>query len=85
MAYTLHLDKRTEKELRALPDEVQQRVFGALLKLQKDLTAVSSKKLAGEDSYRIRVGSYRVVYDVDTARQEITVLKVAHRKDIYRR
>ncbi len=85
MAYSLHFDRRAEKDLQALPVEVQRRILTALLKLQNDPAAVPSKKLVGEASYRVRIGDYRVVYNVDAAKQEITALKVAHRKDVYRR
>ena len=42
-------------------------------------------KLAGRDDYRIRVGDWRVVYEVDDVRRRVIVVRVAHRRDVYRR
>ena len=42
------------------------------------------RKLHGSAGWRLRVGRYRIVYEIDDARQIVTVLKVAHRKDVYR-
>ena len=43
------------------------------------------QKVAGaEDQYRIRQGDYRIVYHVDDAKREVTVLRIRHRKDAYR-
>lgn len=42
------------------------------------------KKLKGEDAYRIRVGKYRVIYEIDDGRILITVVSVGHRKNIYK-
>ena len=85
MAYTLRIDKRVEKEVRALPGDVRERVLSALARLQESPLTGSVKKLVGEPSYRLRIGNYRIVFEVDTFNKEVTVLKVAHRKDVYRR
>jgi mRNA interferase RelE/StbE len=46
----------------------------------------NSEKLAGyDDRYRIRQGHYRIVYLIDDSRHEVTIFKVGHRKDVYRR
>ena len=46
----------------------------------------NSEKLAGyDDRYRVRQGHYRIVYLIDDSRQEVTIFKVGHRKDVYRR
>jgi len=59
-----------------------------LLEIQKlgdDPQPAQSKKLKGEDLYRIRIGVYRVIYEIIDDRLIITVVKVGHRKDIYRK
>jgi mRNA interferase RelE/StbE len=43
-----------------------------------------SRKLVGRDGWRIRVGRYRVIYEIDDAQRFVTILHVGHRKDIYR-
>jgi mRNA interferase RelE/StbE len=42
------------------------------------------KKLKGEDAYRIRVGDYRIIYEIDDGKIIVTVVSVGHRKDIYK-
>lgn len=44
-----------------------------------------AQKLAGEDSYRVRVGDYRIVYRIDDDAREILVARIKHRRDVYRR
>lgn len=83
--YRLAFDKRVRKDMQTLPNDVQRRVLAIFDRLQDDPFTGPYKKLKGEDSYRARVGDYRIVYDVDLEERKVTVLKVAHRKDIYRR
>lgn len=44
----------------------------------------SAKKLTGRPAWRVRVGDYRVIYEVDGARRAVTVVRVRHRRDAYR-
>jgi mRNA interferase RelE/StbE len=62
-----------------------ERVRDALLALREEPRPKGSRKLrGGTDTYRIRVGDYRAVYDVDDGEQQITILRVRHRRDVYR-
>ena len=42
------------------------------------------RKLAGREGWRIRVGNYRVIYEIDDSARQVTILHVGHRKDVYR-
>ncbi|MGD9857553.1 MAG: type II toxin-antitoxin system RelE/ParE family toxin [Planctomycetaceae bacterium] len=85
MAYRVELKPRADKELRALPQSVQLRVVRALRDLSENPRPAGVKKLAGEtDLYRIRVGDYRVVYQIQDERLLVLVVRVAHRRDVYR-
>ena len=84
MAYSVRLDKRVEKDLAVLPSEARARIGRKIGQLEQDPFPKGVIELHGEDSYRIRIGDYRVVHDVDASAQTVTVLRVAHRKDIYR-
>ncbi|MGH2398846.1 MAG: type II toxin-antitoxin system RelE family toxin, partial [bacterium] len=42
------------------------------------------EKLSGEDKYRVRQGSYRVVYQIDDGAHEVTIVKIGHRREVYR-
>ncbi|MDT7920941.1 MAG: type II toxin-antitoxin system RelE/ParE family toxin [Meiothermus sp.] len=85
MAYTLAISKRVGKDLADLPKEVRGRIIAKLKELAEEPFTPGTIKLKGEASYRVRVGDFRIVFDVDTSSQIITVLAVGHRKDIYKR
>ena len=83
--YKILISSSAEKALKKLPGKDQKRVAAAIWSLAIDPHPIGSKKLSGFDSvFRIRVGSYRVIYEIEGQRLIITVLKVGHRKDIYR-
>ena len=56
----------------------------ALLSLGHEPRPVGSRNLKGREGYRFRVGNYRAIYRVDDDNQEVTVLRIGHRRDIYR-
>jgi mRNA interferase RelE/StbE len=85
MAYTLELSKRVRKDLADLPNDVQRRIVSKLDELLENPFVPGSIKLKGEESYRVRVGDYRIVFDVETKTRVITVLAVGDRKEIYKR
>ncbi|ADD27548.1 type II toxin-antitoxin system RelE family toxin [Meiothermus ruber] len=85
MAYTLAISKRVGKDMAGLPKEARERIIEKLKELANEPFAPGTIKLKGEASYRVRVGDYRIVFDVDTKTQTITVLAVGDRKDIYKR
>lgn len=80
----LLITKRAEKELDKLPDSVAKSITDKILLLSKNPFPSNSKKLAGQDNYRMRVGSYRIIYALDHKRKVITILRVADRKTVYR-
>ncbi len=83
--YQLEIDKRVHKDLVDLPTSVQDRVLEKLETLLTDPFAPGTKKLQGYDSYRVRVGEYRIVFDIDTQARVVTVLAVDHRSNVYKR
>ena len=84
-SYQIEWKKSTAKDLRKIPKSQVLRIVEAVGKLEDDPTPIGSTKLLGsESSYRIRVGDYRVIYDFVEERVIIEVIKVGHRKDVYR-
>lgn len=83
--YKLLLKASAAKEIEALGTKAdRRRVIQRIQTLSADPRAQGSEKLAGYlDRYRVRQGRYRIVYLIDDKRHEITVFKVAHRKDVY--
>jgi mRNA interferase RelE/StbE len=83
--YEVEVSRTAEKQLRKLARADQVRVIAAIQKLAVDPRPQGCRKLAGyDDVFRIRVGTYRVIYSITDRRLQIIVLKVGHRKDIYR-
>ena len=84
MPYRLRLIGRARKEIRRLPSELTARICDAIDDLANDPRPPACVKLRGGAGWRIRVGDYRVIYDVDDDAQIVTVLRVGHRRDVYR-
>ncbi len=83
MSYTLSILPRAVKELKRLPPDVRRRVVDRIGALVDDPRPPQCRKLTGRDGYRLRVGAYRVLYDVDDASESIVVLHVGHRSNVY--
>ena len=74
-----------EQDLRALPQAIFQRVNAKILALRDDPRPAGVRKLSGSvQGWRIRVGSYRIVYQIDDDAQTVTIVRVKHRREIYR-
>ncbi|MBE0574942.1 MAG: type II toxin-antitoxin system RelE/ParE family toxin [Desulfuromonadales bacterium] len=89
MSYAIELTSAAEKTLLKLAKKdraLMVRIDRALLALTEDPTPASSKLLLGEVSnlYRLRVGDYRIIYQVDGDKLVVLVVHVGHRKDVYR-
>jgi mRNA interferase RelE/StbE len=85
--YELLIKPSARKELaRIASRRDRERVSGAISRLADDPRPAGSQKLAGEDGlYRVRTGDFRIVYEVDDGRVVVVVIRVAHRRDVYRR
>ncbi len=83
MSYTVHILRRTQKELAGLPPLVYPRVRDAIRDLANIPRPAGCKKLTGRSGWRIRVGDYRVIYEIDDDAQTITIMHVGHRRDVY--
>ncbi len=83
MNYALLILRRAQKELANLDKTEYERVRGAVFSLAENQRPAGCKKLVGREGWRIRVGNYRVVYEIDDTKREINVLHIGHRRDIY--
>lgn len=85
MSYEIIVPKPVQKQLDALPDDIRKRVLENILRLVKDPRPPGVKKLKGFDNeYRIRIGDYRVRYEINDKTLIILLLHCKHRKDVYR-
>ena len=85
MAYRIEIKAGAHKELLALANVFRDRVIAGIDALAADPRPHGSKKLAGFFKvYRIRIGDYRVIYEIENQVLVITVIRVAHRREVYR-
>jgi len=83
--YAIEFTRRADEDLDGLPRKDQGRILAAITDLAEDPTPHGCDKIIGGDNaYRIRVGMYRVVYIVQRKKLLIVVIRVGHRKDVYR-
>ncbi len=83
--YEVLIKPSARKELEAVGlKKDRQRIVAAILALAEEPRPVGCRKLSGKDKYRIRCGDYRVVYSVHDAILVVAVVKVGHRRDVYR-
>ena len=83
--YRIEWRRSTAKDLRKLPSDVVGRVVRAVESLSQEPRPAGCKKLSGSDfAYRLRVGAYRVIYEVFDEVILVEIVRVGHRKDIYR-
>ncbi len=83
-SYRVALTASAEKELEALPSKVIARILSRLESLASSPGPPGCKKLKGGDNeWRIRVGDYRVVYEIDEVAKTVDVMRIAHRREVY--
>jgi len=83
--YRLIITRQVEKQLDALPRQVASLVEPHIDALHADPRPFGVKKLKGyTDTYRVRVGNYRMIYSIDDRSQTVTLLTIDNRKDVYR-
>jgi mRNA interferase RelE/StbE len=84
-SYSVELTATAERQLRKLGKPEQTRLVTAIRRLAEEPRPRGARKLQGfDDLFRIRVGTYRVIYSVEEERLLVLVLKLGHRKDVYR-
>ena len=86
MSYRLSVPRRVGKQIGGLRPRDRNRIDAAILALEEDPRPRGVEKLSGgTDEYRVRAGDYRVVYAVNDRERLVEVLRVAHRREVYRR
>ncbi|BBI49577.1 type II toxin-antitoxin system RelE/ParE family toxin [Halomonas profundus] len=83
--YKLVFKKSVSKDFRPIPNKDVTRILQRIEELQEDPRPIGSEKLSGQERYRIRQGVYRIIYEVVDELLIVTVVKVGHRKHVYKR
>jgi mRNA interferase RelE/StbE len=82
--YNLELSRSAKKALQHLPDEILKRIAVTIEELQTNPFPHGSIKLTDTNLYRVRVGDYRIVYEVNTVVRIVFISEIIHRKQAYR-
>ena len=84
MNYSLEILRSAQKQLSKINRKDQTRIIQAVRALSETPKPNGCKKLSGRTAWRIRIGSYRVIYEIQNEKLIILVINIGHRKDIYR-
>ena len=82
--YEIQILRRAQRSLARLPERQYKRVRDAIGILADEPRPPGCRKLTGRDGWRIRIGQYRVIYEIDDAARIVTVLDIGHRREVYR-
>ena len=83
-SYSLLIKASAAKELEATPKKDRKRLAARIKGLATTPRPPGSEKLSGEEKYRIRQGDYRILYLIEDAISTVTVVKIGHRREVYR-
>jgi len=84
-SYRLEIKRSGAREIETLPTKKERRlVVDRITGLADETRPPGSEKLADDERYRVRQGPYRIVYEIDDAARVASIIKVGHRRDVYR-
>jgi mRNA interferase RelE/StbE len=83
-SYKIVVKKSVAKDLKNIPKKDVKRILSAIQKLADEPRPPQSKKLSGQERFRIRQGNYRILYAIEDNRLVVCVVKVGNRRNVYR-
>ena len=82
--YRVEFTTAAAKQVRKLDPTIRRRIVTAISLLEGNPRPSGSKKLVGEQfAWRVRIGDYRVIYDIEDDQLTVTVVRAAHRREVY--
>ena len=84
MTYRLDFTAGAARQLRKLPESIRDRLAPHWSAVADNPRPAGAKKLKGTDGYRIRVGDYRILYEIHDADAQVLIVNVGHRGEVYR-
>jgi mRNA interferase RelE/StbE len=85
MPYDLHIERHAEKDLNKLDQTLFIQIAAKIKELAGNPHPQGSKKIIGsQNDWRLRVGDYRVIYEIDTKTKTIRIMRIKHRREAYR-
>jgi mRNA interferase RelE/StbE len=84
MTYEVEFSKSAQKELKKFNPDIRLRITKAVYALVSNPRKGNVRPMVGSKSWRLRVGEYRIIYEISDKKLNILIIKVGHRRDIYR-
>ncbi len=83
--YEVYLERSAERDLKKLPSEAFHRIIPNLKALADNPKPPGCRKIMGsKNDWRIRIGAYRIIYEVDEQAKAVKVMRIRHRREAYR-
>jgi mRNA interferase RelE/StbE len=82
--YSIVFKQSVAKDLRPIPNKDVQRILDRIDSLPDDQRPAGAEKLSSDEKYRIRQGNYRILHTIEDDIITVTIVKVGHRRDVYR-
>ncbi len=83
-SYSIEIKRSAGKELAELPKQDRLRVIARIENLAHDPRPTGSEKLSGQERYRVREGDYRILYEIHDHVLVVMVVRIGHRREVYR-
>lgn len=83
-SYELQFRKSVARDLRPFPKQDVKRIMQRIRALADDPRPPGCEKLSGQQRYRVRQGVYRIIYEIEDVRLIVLIVKVGHRREVYR-
>ena len=83
--YKITFRKSVAQDLRRIPNKDLRRILATFDSLSSEPLPSGVERLSGQERYRVRQGNYRIIYEINDKEVVVVVVKVGHRKDVYRR
>lgn len=84
MTYTIEILRSAQKQLAMIHRQDQTTLVSTIRDLANDPRPAGGKKLSGRPAWRLRIGIYRIIYEIHDERLLVLVISIGHRKDVYR-
>ena len=84
-AYRVEVQRSAERDLDRLSKMLFDRISARLMALAQDPRPPGAEKLTGLEAFRVRVGDYRIIYEVDNSARVVVVTRIRHRREVYRK
>jgi len=84
MSYKVRISTSAQRQFKKLPHQIQDRAEDKMLSLEHHPRLFGSQKLINSQYYRLRIGTYRIIYSIDDTHKSVTILDIAHRREVYR-